>query len=247
MDIFELYCQEMLVTDFVGRRAYLINKMRVSIYSNHAFWGDDKVGQSGYGDRTSCHDVSTRLSLTLSLRSRKTNQYMIRRLIGFQYPYGRLYNRTCIANIVSRVCARHPYEIPDEIELWDERLVDCLVDLTSFKWQSILDQFQGLRDSMLRNDAALVVLPSELDDDDTIDEGLRAGEELLPEQDDSANETLESHTDFYVNYDEMLNRVKFHMCLSHLQPMLHTAIRKSSIAGGSESVVIPHGNIVAFE
>ena len=33
MDIFELYCQEMLVTDFVGRRAYLINKMRVSIYT----------------------------------------------------------------------------------------------------------------------------------------------------------------------------------------------------------------------
>ena len=41
MDIFELYCQEMLVTDFVGRRAYLINKMRVSIYTRTMlfFWG----------------------------------------------------------------------------------------------------------------------------------------------------------------------------------------------------------------
>ena len=188
--------------------------------------------------------MSTRLTLPPppSPFAKKTNQYMIRRLIGFQYPYGRLYNRTCIANIVSRVCARHPYEIPDEIEIWDEQLDDCLVDLTPVKWQSILDQLQKLRDSMLRNDAALVVLPSELgDDDELVDEG------PLPEEDDGVNEAHESHADFNATYDEMVARVKFQLCLSHLQPMLHTAMRKSSIVGGSESVVIPHDNIVAFE
>ncbi len=31
LDIFELYCQEMLMASSVGRRAYLIDKMRVSV------------------------------------------------------------------------------------------------------------------------------------------------------------------------------------------------------------------------
>ena len=30
LDIFEVYCYEMLTTKFIGRRAYLIKKMRVS-------------------------------------------------------------------------------------------------------------------------------------------------------------------------------------------------------------------------
>jgi hypothetical protein len=34
LDILELYCHEMLVTDLVDRRVYLIGKMMVSIYSN---------------------------------------------------------------------------------------------------------------------------------------------------------------------------------------------------------------------
>ena len=46
LDIFELYCQEMLTTPFVGRRVFLIKKMRVSRLfhtSNYCFvlpaWG----------------------------------------------------------------------------------------------------------------------------------------------------------------------------------------------------------------
>ena len=31
LDIFEVYCHEMLCTKFIGRRAYLIIKMRVSL------------------------------------------------------------------------------------------------------------------------------------------------------------------------------------------------------------------------
>ena len=32
LDIFEVYCYEMLTTKFIGRRAYLIKTMRVSYY-----------------------------------------------------------------------------------------------------------------------------------------------------------------------------------------------------------------------
>jgi hypothetical protein len=171
-------------------------------------------------------------------------QYMIMRLIGYQYPYGRLYNRTCIANIVSRVNARHPYVIPDEIER-DDYLVDCLVDLSPDKWQRIIRQLENLRATMLRTDASLVVLPSELDDNNKPVED-REGEVPLPEEDDSINEALESHADFNANYEKLMDLLKFHLCLSHLQPQLHMAIQASSIVG-AESVVIPHDNIIAFE
>jgi hypothetical protein len=147
-----------------------------------------------------------------------------------------------IANIIARVFARHPYVIPDEIER-EGQLADCLVDLSPDKWSKIADQFKSLRESMLRNDAALLVLPFELDNKDkTVDHP----EEMIPEEDDSINEALESHVDFEANYEVMMDRVKFHQCLSHLQPQLATAIRSSRIVG-AESVVIPHDNIIAFE
>ena len=91
---------------------------------------------------------------------------------------------------------------------------------------------------MLRNDASLIVLPSKLDDDN---ERLGDADETLPEDDDEINKELESHIDFSTKYIEMLDLMKFHACLSHLQPQLETAIQ------GAESVVIPHDNIIAFE
>jgi len=197
LDMFELYCQEMLVTTFVGRRAFLIKNMR----------------------------------------------YMIHRLIGHQYDYGRLYNRTCVANLVARVCGRYAYLMPDEeIEEGDQsyNLVDCLVDFTSDKWSKVIVQFEHLRESMLRNDASLIVLPSKLDDEN----GDGDSEELLPEGDEEINEELASHAYFSEGYTKMLDWLKFHTCLSHLQPQLETAIQKGSSA---ESVVIPHDNIVAFD
>jgi len=167
-------------------------------------------------------------------------QYMLHRLIGHQYDYGRLYNHTCISNIVARVCGRHAYVIPDEVEEGGKlyQLADCLVDFTPDKWKTVIGQFQRLRESMLRNDASLIVLPSKLDDDN---ERLGDADETLPESDDEINEELESHTDFSKKYIKMLDLMKFHMCLSHLQPQLETAIQ------GAESVVIPHDNIIAFD
>ena len=38
LDIFEVYCHEMLCTKFIGRRAYLITKMRVSLVYIVILW-----------------------------------------------------------------------------------------------------------------------------------------------------------------------------------------------------------------
>lgn len=169
-----------------------------------------------------------------------TDQYLIDRLIRDQSPYGRLYNFTCIANIVARVCARHPYEIPDEPSMYDNQLTDCLVDFQPDKWLKVINQFLDLRESLLRNDATLLVLPCEYDANNK-----PLNEQLPPDEDDNINEHLECIVDFNTNYDNMLDRMKFHLCMSHLQPQLHNAIQRSSI-NGAESVVIPHDNIIAF-
>lgn len=172
---------------------------------------------------------------------------MIRRLIGHQYDYGRLYNRTCIANIVARVCGRHAYVVPDkEMEQGDQsyHLVDCLVDCSPEKWKKVILQFQYLRESLLRKDATLIVLPCELDDDEEGEEEMKETEDI-PKDDDEINEELESHADFTKGYTKLMDLIKFHTCLSHLQPQLETALEKGS--EGAESVVIPHDDIVAFE
>ncbi|KAL7551416.1 hypothetical protein ACHAWF_017653 [Thalassiosira exigua] len=201
LDVFELYCHEMLATDCVARRAFLISKMR----------------------------------------------YIIRRLIGHQYDYGRLYNRTCIANIVSRLCGRHAYVKPKKVAegYRPHQLLECLVDTTAEKWKKIMVQFELLRESMLQNDAALFVLPAELDDDDGNGRSGSDSEEFPPEEDDEVNEERASHIAFTEGYENMMALMKFHTCLSHLQPYLETAIQTGS-ASGAESVVIPRENIIAF-
>mmetsp|Transcript_27899 Transcript_27899/g.48241 ORF Transcript_27899/g.48241 Transcript_27899/m.48241 type:complete len:169 (-) Transcript_27899:136-642(-) len=168
---------------------------------------------------------------------------MLHRLIGHQYDYGRLYNHTCISNIVARVCGRHAYVDPNEVEEGDQlyKFADCLVDFSPDKWVKVIGQFQRLRKSMLRNDASLIVLPGKLDDDNERSGDDDDADETLPEGDDEINKELESHVDFSTKYIEMLDLMKFHVCLSHLQPQLQTAIE------GAESVVIPHDNIIAFE
>ena len=104
----------------------------------------------------------------------------------------------------------------------------------------VIHQFQDLRESLLRNDATLLVLPCEYDANDQ-----PMNEQLPPDEDDSINEQLECIVDFNTNYDNMMDRMKFLLCMSHLQPQLHNAIQRSSI-NGADSVVIPHDNIIAF-
>mmetsp|Transcript_27390 Transcript_27390/g.58866 ORF Transcript_27390/g.58866 Transcript_27390/m.58866 type:complete len:568 (+) Transcript_27390:108-1811(+) len=196
-DLFEVYCEEMLKTSIVERRAFLVDEM----------------------------------------------QYMIRRLIMHQYGYGRLYIRTCIANIVFRICGVHAYKIPRDADGDDQ--VERLVDLSPAKWEKNIVRFEALRKIMLRNDATLVILPSrlQLDDDGNKVSAGDCGddEDEIPLEDDEINEALESHDDFSLGYVDVMNHMKFHTCLGHLQPQLETAIH------GEESAVIPHENIIAFE
>eukprot|EP00578_Thalassiosira_sp_NH16_P007264 CAMPEP_0181126696 /NCGR_PEP_ID=MMETSP1071-20121207/27779_1 /TAXON_ID=35127 /ORGANISM="Thalassiosira sp., Strain NH16" /LENGTH=582 /DNA_ID=CAMNT_0023212339 /DNA_START=166 /DNA_END=1914 /DNA_ORIENTATION=- len=202
LNMFELYCHELITTPSVSRRAFLIDEMR----------------------------------------------YLIRRLIQHQYDYGRLFNRTCVANMVARVCARHAYEVPEETEGNGKSciILDCLVDFPANKWKKVIVQFECLRGSMLRNDASLIVLPSKITDDKKGRSGGDESEELTPEPDEEVNEELESRTVFSKGYTKMLEWMKFLACLSHLQPQLERAIQKGSIEG-AESVVIPHDNIIAFD
>lgn len=172
---------------------------------------------------------------------------MVKRLIGHQYPYGRLFNRTCIANMIARICARQPYSVNDDSDVDDRynfQLSDCLVDWAPDKWKTVIVQFENLRESLLRKDAALIVLPGEvsLDDDDKEKED----EEPPPMEDDDVNPSLASAMEFVDSYSNLLNLMEFHMCLSHIQPQFENAIQKGSFAV-EEAVVIPHEDIVAFE
>jgi hypothetical protein len=124
--------------------------------------------------------------------------------------------------------------------MYDYQLTDCLVDFHPDKWMKVITQFQDLRESLLRNDATLLVLPCEYDANDQ-----PMNEQLPPDKDDSINEQLECIVNFNTNYDNLMDSMKFLLCMSHLQPQLHNAIQRSSI-NGAESVVIPHDNIIAF-
>ena len=178
---------------------------------------------------------------------------MVTRVIGHQFPYGRLYNNTCMANIVARVCARQPYSNDDapDADGYYLHLVDCLVDLPAEKWKKVISQFEELRNSLLRQDAALLVLPEELCDEDYNNGGDTQDE--LPPENDSVNPSLESAKEFTQTYDNVLQSLKFHMCLSHIRPQFEKALQTGSFSeqkeslADEESVVISYDDIMAFE
>lgn len=176
---------------------------------------------------------------------------MMRRLIGHQYDYGRLYNRTCIANIVARVCGRRAYgsNHDDDHTSTEEgdnyKLAEQLIDFAPSKWKKVIHQFTHLRDSLVRNDASLIVLPGEITEDDG-GAGDGDNDEFIPQNDDGVNEAVASRQEFSKEYARMLDCMKFHACLSFIQPRLDKAIQSGSIEG-VESVAIPHEDIIAFE
>lgn len=148
-----------------------------------------------------------------------------------------------IANIIARVCGRHAYVIPDSEEQDDatHRLEDCLVDFSPKRWQKVMIQFESLRESLVRNDAMDIILPTKY----VNGKERSAEEEVTFDEDDRADEELDTHDEFTKRYENMKDLMHFHTCLSHLQPQMATAIQKGS-REGAESVVIPHENIVAF-
>eukprot|EP00584_Thalassiosira_punctigera_P026716 CAMPEP_0172578686 /NCGR_PEP_ID=MMETSP1067-20121228/138862_1 /TAXON_ID=265564 ORGANISM="Thalassiosira punctigera, Strain Tpunct2005C2" /NCGR_SAMPLE_ID=MMETSP1067 /ASSEMBLY_ACC=CAM_ASM_000444 /LENGTH=155 /DNA_ID=CAMNT_0013371385 /DNA_START=189 /DNA_END=653 /DNA_ORIENTATION=+ len=117
-------------------------------------------------------------------------QYIVRRLITYEYNFGRMYNRTCITNIVSRVCGRHAYAMPDEVDarFQPHQLRDCLVDFTPRKWKTTIFQFGKLRESLLRNDASLIILPSQIEENRVCEPQRDGDDEDTPLEDEEINE-----------------------------------------------------------
>jgi hypothetical protein len=162
---------------------------------------------------------------------------MIHRLIGRQYAYGRLYNYTNIANMVSRICGRYAYNMPENEVETTPQLQNRLIDFEPEMWGKVLAQFSNIRGFLVRKDAAFTVLPVEIEEIDGADE---EDLDVLPKEDDSVNLKIENLDEFSVTYCQMNNLIKFHACLSHIQPYFEDAIE-----GGTG--LIPLDNIVAFQ
>ena len=168
---------------------------------------------------------------------------MIARLIGHQYDYGRLFNRTRLANIIARVCGRYPYPglaSPLGVDGMAYVVPDPLVSMTPDRWSVCLGQFADLRDGLVRNDAALIVLPSEIEPKDG------GSDEVIPEGDDRPNPLLAGKRVFGAEYETLLDRMRFHAALSNLQPHFHRAMAGDG-RGRDDTVAVPRDGIAAFE
>eukprot|EP00804_Cyclotella_cryptica_P009519 CCRYP_006247-RA/>CCRYP_006247-RA protein AED:0.03 eAED:0.03 QI:441/1/1/1/0.5/0.66/3/112/508 len=164
---------------------------------------------------------------------------MVHRLIGKQYDFGRLYNYTSLANSVARICGRRAYYTTngnEEDNAFAPQLHDRLIDFDPEKWQKVMNQFVGLRESLIRRDASFIVLPTEIDDVQGADE---EDPDMYPDEDDEVDPERESMDAFSVFYIQVKDLIKFHTCLSCVQPQLDNAIRK-----GTD--VIPLENIAAL-
>ena len=163
------------------------------------------------------------------------NQYMIHRLIGQQYEYGRCYNYTTVANMCARICGRYAYYKEgqdDSIELNGR-----LIDFESEKWIQVMNQFVKLRGSLIRKDASITVLPTEIEGILGADE---EDEDLIPDENDEIDNAVESSDAFSESFEQMRSWLKFHACMSNIQPQFDNALQ-----GGTD--VIPLKSIVAFE
>mmetsp|Transcript_32037 Transcript_32037/g.64338 ORF Transcript_32037/g.64338 Transcript_32037/m.64338 type:complete len:616 (-) Transcript_32037:223-2070(-) len=182
-------------------------------------------------------DVSRRAFLI-----EKTRFIMVR-LIGAQYDWGRLYNRSTIANMVGRVNARYAYELPSDENIYGGpafKLQDCLVDLTPDKWAKLIGQFEAVRNSLLRRDASAIVLPSEIDiNGEEVEE-----EDSSPGNDPTIDDKFANRIEFNEDFENMMDTLKFNMCLSHIQPHLHNAVEND--VREVESVAVPPEHIASF-
>jgi hypothetical protein len=163
------------------------------------------------------------------------HQYLIHRLIGRQHEYGRLYNNTLLGSLVARVCGRHAYYKGGEDDKYELR--DRLIVFNSEKWDTCIEEFVTIRNSLVRKDASLMVLPAEVEEVPGADE---EDTDLIPDEDDEVDPEVDSSEAFSESFLQMKEWFKFHACLSCLQPQFENAIQN-----GTD--VIPHKSIVAFE
>ena len=143
--------------------------------------------------------------------------------------------------MTSRVCGRHAYGAHSNV----------LVNFSPTRWQDVYDQFEKLKNILLRNDASLIVLPSK------VNEGIThcsESYEQIPNSDDNLNKELASNHLFTNDYITMADWIKFHSCLGHLQPQLHNYLITGRKCQGAEDisreddvVVFPQANVLAFQ
>ena len=112
----------------------------------------------------------------------------------------------------------------------------CLADFQSETWEMVINEVDIVKESLLRTDAGLIVLPSKVMGEDS------ESEEQIPNPDKSINYVLLSHECFTTEYTNMVDWMKFHACLSHLPP----EFRKINQGEYSEQKSIPQKRVVAF-
>jgi len=150
---------------------------------------------------------------------------MINRLIGKQYDFGRLYNYSNLANMVGRICGRHAYHNQKQDEEDEYQLQDHLIDFSHEKWEKVIKQFEASRNNLIRRDAAVTVLPTEIEEISGADE---EDEDLIPSSNDEINPELESSGVFNESFSQMKDWIKFHACLSYIQPQFDNAIQNGT-------------------
>ena len=163
-------------------------------------------------------------------------KYMIHRLIGKQYEFGRLYNYTQLANMAARVCARYAYD-GDEHHEDKFQIYGPLIGFDPQRWETVIEQFVSMRDSLVRKDASVCCFPTEIQEEVGATE---EDENMIPDEDDEVDEEKASNDAFSESFDQMKDWIKFHACLSHIQPHFENAMQEGT-------GVIPTENIVAFE
>lgn len=161
---------------------------------------------------------------------------MIHRLIGTQYEYGRLYNYSTLANIIARVCGRYAYH-GDGDEGDEIQLTDYLIDFDLPRWEKVINQLDRVRDSLIRKDASFTLLPTEIVDVPGADAD---NEEVIPswipEANDEINEEMESSEAFSELFLEMRDWIKFHACLSCVQPQFQNALKNGTDVISMENI-----------
>ena len=147
-----------------------------------------------------------------------------------------------MANIATRVCGRYAYHTIQEVDhIKSGDIYNCLADFTPATWQKVILEFDDLKKSLLRKDAGLIVLPYKV-----MEEGSNSDEQI-PNPDENINHMLFSHECFTTEYAHIVDWMKFHACISHIQPDFHEAIRKIvNQEEYSDQKSIPEEKVIPF-
>ena len=138
--------------------------------------------------------------------------------------------------MAARVCARYAYDgeehCEDKIQIYGP-----LIGFDPQRWETVVEQFVSMRDSLVRKDADVCCFPTEIQEEVGATE---EDENMIPDENDEVDEEKASTEAFSESFDQMKDWIKFHDCLSHIQPQFENAMQDGTS-------VISKENIIAFE